>query len=134
MNNIKIYREKIENFAKEVFNKLGMGYSEKIYHEALLVEFRLHGWNNYQSETIIPVEYKGYNIGNVRSDIILNKIMVIELKAVTGTPTEVEKQQLRNYLYLKNMNHGMIINFPQPGVSKSWCPREGPDFFHINLS
>jgi GxxExxY protein len=104
-------------YATNIYNNLGSGYSESIYHKALEVELRLNDVN-YESEKIILINYKGYNVGNGRADIIINNI-VVELKAMTQKPTEKETIQVMTYLNSLNLKYGLIINFPQPGYKET---------------
>ena len=74
----------IINICNNVFNSLGKGFNECIYHKAILVDLYK---TNYKIETkkIIPIDYKGVNVGYVESDIIVfdeknNIMIIIELK------------------------------------------------------
>jgi GxxExxY protein len=110
---------KIKNLSENIFNDLGTGFSEIIYHRALETDLR-NSQIIYESKKIIPIEYKGINVGYGEADIVIHhesKIIVIELKAVTNPPREIEIAQVKTYLRnIKNSTIGMIINFPQPGT------------------
>ena len=93
---------------KKIWDELGPGYSESVYHNALEVSLRLAG-HQYETERIIPVEYMGHVIGNMRADIIMNDC-VIELKSVRSL-TEPNRDQIKNYLKLLNLNYGILVNF-----------------------
>lgn len=114
--------EKIKSISQKVFNELGTGFSEYIYHRAIEIEFRLENFN-YESKKIIPIMYKDINIGYGEADLVLkmskDEEIVIELKALTTVPRESEVVQIRTYLNnLRKAKVGCIINFPQPS-SKS---------------
>ena len=132
MNNSNLINS-IKTIAQDVYKSLGMGFSESMYHQAMLVGLREKSIP-YESETIIPIKYKNHNIGNIRSDIIIGSSLIVELKAVVQPPNEIEKQQLLNYLYALNKNQGIIINFPQPGTSKNWIKKDIPDFYELNIN
>ena len=113
----------IINICNNVFNSLGKGFNECIYHKAILVDLYK---TEYQIETkkIIPIDYKGVNVGYVESDIILydekNDIMIIiELKAQTNDLSYKEKFQVQKYMNnIENKNIiGLIINFSQKNNS-----------------
>ena len=113
----------IINICNNVFNSLGKGFNECIYHKAILVDLYK---TEYQIETkkIIAIDYKGVNVGYVESDIILydekNDIMIIiELKAQTNDLSYKEKFQVQKYMNnIENKNIiGLIINFSQKNNS-----------------
>jgi GxxExxY protein len=108
---MEIIIPKIVEIAKDVFDSLGPGYNEVIYHKALEVGLRINGFN-YQSEVITPIFYKGYNVGHGRADIIVNcnnVNIVLELKAVNNINNDAVVVQIKNYM--NNINDGLIINF-----------------------
>lgn len=109
----------IINISNNVFNTLGKGFNECIYHKAILVDLYK---TNYKIETkkIIPIDYKGVNVGYVESDVIvydeMNNIMIIiELKAQTNDLSYKEKFQVQKYMNnIENENTiGLVINFSQ---------------------
>ena len=99
----------IIKYAQEIFQELGSGYNECVYHNAFEVCLRSHGIQ-YESERIVPITFQGHVIGNLRSDLIVNGI-VIELKAVK-TVNEAMRIQVQNYLKLTGLKQGILINFP----------------------
>ena len=109
----------IINISNNVFNTLGKGFNECIYHKAILVDLYK---TNYKIETkkIIPIEYKGVNVGYVESDVIVydkntNIMIIIELKAQTNDLSYKEKFQVQKYMNnIENDNTiGLVINFSQ---------------------
>ena len=109
----------IINICNNVFNSLGKGFNECIYHKAILVDLYK---TEYQIETkkIIPIDYKGVNVGYVESDIIVydekkNIMIIIELKAQTNDLSYKEKFQVQKYMNnIENENIiGLVINFSQ---------------------
>ena len=96
--------------ANDVYNSLGPGYNEVIYHRAFEVALRLSGIN-YESEVVTPVFYKGHNVGHGRVDIKLNGF-IIELKAVNSLNNDAIIQT-KNYMGHYSIESGMIINFGQ---------------------
>ena len=97
-----------------IYNELGAGYKENVYHSAVLIELRNHGVQ-FHSEVICPIQYKGIQIGFERADIVIydNQQMssVLELKAQHGSITNKELTQIRKYLKNFNVESGLLINF-----------------------
>ena len=100
----------IEQIARDIWQSLGPGYSESVYHCAFEVGLR-DRIIPYETERIVPVFYKGQNVGHVRADIIVDRKIVIELKSVSRL-TEAYRIQIRNYLKLLELDEGYLINFP----------------------
>jgi GxxExxY protein len=96
----------------DIYNSIGPGYNEVIYHRAFEVALRLNGLH-YESEVITPVLYKGHNIGHGRVDLIVNKVMIIELKAIANLNNMDSIIQIKNYMKQHNIADGLIINFGQ---------------------
>ena len=100
----------IRDYAEHVYKVLGPGYSERVYHNAMEVVLRKHGVH-YETERIVPIEFEGHTIGNLRADLILNNKTVIELKSVKNM-TEVMVTQAQNYLRLTGFPEAYLVNFP----------------------
>jgi len=100
----------IRQIANDVWKKLGPGYSESVYHAAFEVGLRTFGLY-YETERIVPVYYLDQNVGHVRADLIVDRKIVIELKAVSKI-NESYRIQTKNYMDLLCLDHGYLINFP----------------------
>jgi len=87
---------KVKEFAKEVYKILGAGYNEDIYEEALAVEMR-RAKIPYDVQLNTEVMYKGEKVGLHRLDFILDRKLVVELKAGTAIQKS-HKSQLNSYL------------------------------------
>jgi GxxExxY protein len=96
----------------EVYRQLGCGYLEKVYERALLRELSLHG---LQAETQVPLEvrYKGLVVGEYFADMIVERSVILELKAQQLLPRESEAQ-LMNYLKASGLRLGFLVNFAFP--------------------
>lgn len=92
-----------------IHTNLGPGYSESVYHNALEVELRSVNMQ-YETERIIPIIYQDHVIGNLRADIIVEKSLVVELKAVRAL-TDDHVEQVRRYLHLTGIGQGLAVNF-----------------------
>jgi len=99
----------IKNIAHRVYLKLGYGYSESVYHNAMEVELRAHGIP-YETERIIPIEYEGHVIGNLRADLIIDKKMIVELKS-TRNLNDAARVQAQQYMKLLGLPEAILINF-----------------------
>jgi GxxExxY protein len=95
--------------AFKVHNKLGSGFLERVYENALCVELRKIGLNVAQQYPV-PVYYEGVLVGDFMTDIIVNELVIIELKAVENL-IPVHEVQLVNYLTATGIDIGLLINF-----------------------
>ena len=96
--------------AHDIYNSLGSGYNEVIYHRAFEVALRISGIQ-YESEVITPVFYKGACVGHGRVDLKLNNL-IIELKAINVLNNDA-LIQIKNYMIQHSINNGLIVNFGQ---------------------
>lgn len=118
-------REQAIEIAKEVFTALGPGLHECVYQNAMVIDLQLAGFV-CQTEVVVPVFYKGYQVGTGRMDIVVHpnelSVLVLELKAIRSAIGDTERTQLENYLKNltpKNESQGLVINFPQtPGATE----------------
>lgn len=109
----KIYMDEsyaIVGAAMEVQNELGLGFSELVYHEALMRELDLRGIP-YESEKQISVMYKGHILERTfKADLVCYGKIIIELKSV-DVLVSGHTAQLLNYLKATGMQLGILINF-----------------------
>lgn len=99
----------IRALAQTIWNELGPGYSERVYHNCMEVLLRKEGIP-YESERIIPICFEGHTVGNLRADIIVNSELVLEFKAVAKL-TDAAETQASQYLKLLGLNRACLINF-----------------------
>lgn len=99
----------IRRLVSKVYQTLGPGYTESIYHNALEVLLRKHRIS-YETERIIPIVFEGLVIGNLRADLIVEGSMVVELKS-TRTLTDANRTQLQTYMHLLGITDGLLVNF-----------------------
>jgi GxxExxY protein len=102
--------EFLKNISKKIFENLGPGYSERVYHNAFEVELRLAGIQ-YETEKILPVIYEGHTVGNLRADLIVGGHTIVELKSTPRLKDEF-RNQVRNYGRLTGLESGFLVNFP----------------------
>ena len=99
----------IIELAKKVYAELGNGYLEKVYENALMSEFgkvKIHA----EQQFALPVRYDGSIIGEYYADIVVEKKIIIELKAIKAISTK-HHAQLISYLKTTGIKVGYIINF-----------------------
>jgi GxxExxY protein len=98
--------------AIKVHKELGPGFLESIYEEALKVELSEANLNfEYQKE--IKIEYHGKEVGNHRLDLVIEKEIIVELKAVKEL-ADAHLAQLLSYLKATNLKVGLLLNFAKP--------------------
>lgn len=98
--------------AMEVLNTIGCGFHEKIYENALVVEFGLQGIAAAQQPTY-PVIYKSVNVGTYIPDLICFDALVVDTKTIEKI-TDREIGQMINYLKITGLRVGLLINFKNP--------------------
>ena len=101
--------DKIIQVFYKVYRELGYGFLEKVYHNAMLIELTLQGIP-CQSQQKINVFYQGRNIGEYFSDITVNGLIILELKA-SEVLVEANQNQLINYLRATEFEVGLLLNF-----------------------
>ncbi len=99
----------IINSSFEVLNEIGHGLHEKIYENALVVEFSLRDVP-YSQQTEYPVFYKTVNVGKYVPDLIVHDKIVVDTKTIEKI-TENERGKMLNYLKITGLKVGLIINF-----------------------
>ena len=98
----------------EVSNTLGAGFLEKVYQRALLHEIRLRGIRAV-AEASFSVTFKGYGVGEYFADILVEDVLVIELKCAERLSNEHLAQCL-NYLRASRRTLCLLVNFQKPKV------------------
>jgi GxxExxY protein len=99
----------MDAIANEIYDSLGPGYTESMYHRAFEVALRNLGIQ-YETERIVPVTFQGKTIGNIRADLIVNGDTVVELKSLRRL-TDESLTQCRRYMTLLGLQQGYVINF-----------------------
>jgi GxxExxY protein len=93
----------------EVYNELGHGFLEKVYQNALFLELKERGHQVIPQQRC-PVYYKGKEVGEYYTDMIVNDVVILELKSVECINTS-HKRQLQNYLKASAVEVGLLLNF-----------------------
>ena len=103
--------EKIIGCAIEVHKKLGPGFIESIYENALIIELQKKGLP-FDRQKEVVIQYDGVEVGRHRLDLIVNDTIVVELKAVKNIE-DIHFAIVKSYLKALRKEHGLIINFSQ---------------------
>lgn len=93
----------------DVYNELGYGFLERVYQNAMLLELKKKGYQ-VESQKKLLVYYKKEIVGEYCPDIIVNGLVILELKAVEYL-IEVHENQLLNYLKATDCEVGLVLNF-----------------------
>ncbi|MFA5300110.1 MAG: GxxExxY protein [Lutibacter sp.] len=107
-----LYSEITSNVLKafyNVYNKLGFGFLEKVYENAMLIELKKFGLYA-EKQKPIKVYYDNELVGEYFADIVVNNCVIIELKALESLCLEHEAQ-LVNYLKATEIEVGLLLNF-----------------------
>jgi GxxExxY protein len=100
--------------AYKVFNQLGFGFLESVYHNAMLIELARYDLK-VESEKPLNVFYDDQIVGEFNADLFVENTVVVELKSVQ-TLAKDHKVQLVNYLNALRKEIGLLINFGPSGV------------------
>jgi GxxExxY protein len=104
---------KIISCCIEVHKNMGPGLLEKVYENCLMKEFQLRGIKA-EAQVEVPLRYKGFELEKTFAiDILVEKEIVLELKAVEHI-LPVFEAQLISYLKLTEKKIGFLINFNVP--------------------
>ena len=113
---------KIIGAAIEVHTKLGPGFLESVYENALAIELRKRGIN-YTKQEEVDIFYDDEEVGKHRLDLFIEGTIVLELKAIKNVINE-HFAVVRSYLKAVKQKHGLIINFAKPKLEVKRVIRE----------
>ena len=106
--------ERIIGCAYHVYNRMGFGFLESVYEKCLLIELHKAGLNA-ESQKPITVRYENEIVGEFFADIIVNDMIILELKSVR-TIIKAHEVQLVNYLTATGKPVGLLLNFGEQKV------------------
>ncbi len=95
--------------AIEVHRHLGPGYLESIYHRALAVELQERGIS-FTKDFGIDVIYKGRHLQEYRLDLVVESVVVVEVKAVSQLDP-IHSSQVVSYLKATGLRAALLLNF-----------------------
>ncbi|MFW5756680.1 MAG: GxxExxY protein [Tangfeifania sp.] len=101
--------EDIKNVFYHVYNELGYGFLEKVYQNSMFFELKSRGFF-VEAQKQINVYFKGIQVGEYYADLVIDNLIIVELKAAEVIAPEHE-YQLINYLRGTEMEVGLLFNF-----------------------
>ena len=101
--------EQIIGAAIEVHRRLGPGFIESIYENALVIELRKRNLKVEQQKEV-KVEYEGIEVGKHRLDLFVESTIIVELKAIKNLE-DIHFAIVRSYLKAFGKKHGLLLNF-----------------------
>lgn len=107
-----VYQELSESIigaAMEVLNKLKPGLDEKIYERALTLELLKRNHSVLQQESF-PVYYDGHLLGSLQPDLIIDNLVIVDVKVVSAFH-ESHVAQMLGYLNITGLKLALLLNF-----------------------
>lgn len=101
--------ERIIGVFYEVYNELGHGFLESVYEQAMAIAPSDAGLE-VTRQFPLSVTFRGHIVGDYRADVVVNRAVILELKAVSGIDPAHEAQLL-HYLRATDMEVGLLVNF-----------------------
>ena len=103
-----------------IHKELGPGLLESVYQRILVYELRKSGFQ-VKAQVPVPVVWDGHTIDeSFRADLIVNDLVLVELKSVEATHP-VHRKQTLTYLKLTKLAVGLLINFGSPLLKDGIC-------------
>lgn len=105
--------EKIIGVFFDVYNELGHGFLESVYQESMALALADAGLR-VEREVLVPVFFRGNSVGDYRADLVVDGVVIVELKTVK-TLDAAHEAQLFHYLRATEIEVGILLNFgPKP--------------------
>lgn len=101
--------ESIIGVSYEAYNELGQGFLENVYEHAMVLALKAKGLE-VQHQVPLPVLFRGQKIGSYEADLVVNGVVLLELKACRALDPSHEAQLL-NYLRCTRIEVGLLLNF-----------------------
>ena len=101
--------ENIIGAAIEVHRRLGPGFLESVYENALVIELRKRSLN-VEQQKVISITYDGFEVGTHRLDVVVQAQVVVDLKTIKAFE-DVHFAVVRSQLRAAGLKHGLLLNF-----------------------
>ena len=101
--------EKIIGAFYSVYNDLGPGFLESVYQRSMAIAL-LEAGLSAQMEVPVPVWFRGQQVGDFRADLVVEQIVLLELKTARAIDSSHEGQIL-HYLCSTQIELGLLLNF-----------------------
>jgi GxxExxY protein len=109
--------KEIIDVAFNIHSSLGPGLLESVYEIILAKELEKRGFH-VDRQKVIPIDWDDIYIEEAfRADLIINNLVIVELKSVENL-SSVTKKQLLTYLRLTNLRLGLVINFGESRIKE----------------
>lgn len=105
-----------------VHKALGPGFLESIYEEALCIQLTCQGIP-FERQKVIRMTYQGHPIGEHRLDLLVDKHVVVELKAIKAFEP-IHFSVVRSYMKATNTESGLLLNFASMPLTVKRVGRE----------
>ena len=105
----EILTEQLIGLFYDVYNELGHGFLESIYQKAFALALQQAGLR-FAQQCPISVTFRGIEMGEFRADLVVESLVIVELKAVQALESAHERQ-LTNYLRATKFEVGLLLNF-----------------------
>jgi GxxExxY protein len=106
--------EKVIGCAYRVYNQMGFGFLESVYEKCMAIELRNESITA-SCQQPITVRYRGEVVGEFVADIVVDDVIIVELKSVRRV-VKAHEVQLVNYLVATQKDVGLLLNFGERGV------------------
>jgi len=101
--------EKIIGVYYDVYNEIGQGFLESVYSNCMQIALTQAGLV-VQREVLIPVMFRNHDVGQFRADLLVEKLILLEFKAVQALD-RCHVAQVLNYLRATELEVGLLLNF-----------------------
>jgi GxxExxY protein len=105
---------RVVGLAMKVHRKLGPGFVEVVYQNALILELRRAHFS-VECQHPLKVKYEDTVVGEFTADLLVDNTLLIELKAARAIDPAHETQ-LMNYLHATGLETGLLLNFGGPSL------------------
>jgi GxxExxY protein len=112
--------------AIEVHQRLGPGFLESVYEAALCIELEMRGIH-YERQKLVPLKYRDRPIGEHRLDLLVECVLVVELKAVKALE-DIFFAITRSYMKAVEVDDGIILNFASMPLTVKRVGRENAEY------
>jgi GxxExxY protein len=101
--------EKIIGIFYDVYNELGYGFLESVYEESLVIAL-LEAGLEVENQVPVPVWFRQHKVGEFRADVLVENVVMLELKSARVLEASHEAQLL-HYLKSTEVEIGLLLNF-----------------------
>ena len=105
--------ERVIGLFYDTYNELGFGFLESVYESAFAFQLEQAGIRVHRQYPI-EVRFKGHVVGEFRADLLIEQVLLVEIKSATSL-LPIHEAQLLNYLKATRIRVGLLVNFgPRP--------------------